>query len=591
MSRSLTVDDVLGLVLLALGTRSPSLSELQNALTACRTVLIDQRNKISQLEEEIAAFKEHQGVGTANNAAGQVQWLSHSRLIPHKTEIVRLSKKYALLFELWPEEAVFLQRCPAKRPSFAEVANLSTEDEAALYTLCATYELYDVMPTEFHSFIEQLPAFRDAVFTQAQSFRSTSVSNLRKYADKIFAGLGISSACWDQTYNRLEDDSCLRLITCKPKAVALKYDLFCPIIYLNPNKLRTDTMFLNPVLMKIARFLLFGPGALMTGKISSNAIGMKWGSIRTTSGLILASINIAVYLLSADKEFASTGKITQIHYSNTFRERKMFIDRMSSDRKPWVSDLFAKWDQVVFAGVPISVYQSESSPMSDEREVARQALLSATSSSVTGEDFDWSDDLNSEHGYISAPTPLERQLARPNQSSSISTAMQAPALTGAAISPNSALMAEKSASNISTLSANSTQSASHSASGSAARKLTAFPASITPDLYADDSSDSDQFQPAPSWCSQDPYDVDLTSEVEELSIHQDTDTPDSTTSQTVTRPSQGRHSDSESAPIRRGRGRPAGRGRGRGRGRAETISEQPEVTVQPLARRSGRSRK
>ncbi|KAG5331657.1 hypothetical protein C0989_007649, partial [Termitomyces sp. Mn162] len=119
-------------------------------------------NKIMQLEEEIVALKEFQG-STANNAASQVQWLSHSCLLPHKTEIVCLSKKYALLFELWPEEAAFLQHCPAKCSLFAEAsANLSTKNEAALYTLCAMYKLYDVMPTKFHSFIEQLPAFTDA---------------------------------------------------------------------------------------------------------------------------------------------------------------------------------------------------------------------------------------------------------------------------------------------------------------------------------------------------------------------------------------------------------------------------------------------
>ncbi|KAG6882369.1 hypothetical protein C0993_010860, partial [Termitomyces sp. T159_Od127] len=127
-------------------------------LTASQTVLTDQCTGILHLEDEINAPQEQHSNST-NSAGNYVQWLTNPCFIPHKSEIIHLLKKYALLYELWPDEAAFLECCLANHPSFK---NMSVEEEAVLYILCATDKLYEVMPSEFHSFIEQLLAFRDA---------------------------------------------------------------------------------------------------------------------------------------------------------------------------------------------------------------------------------------------------------------------------------------------------------------------------------------------------------------------------------------------------------------------------------------------
>ncbi|KAG6882299.1 hypothetical protein C0993_011163, partial [Termitomyces sp. T159_Od127] len=274
-----------------------------------------------------------------------------------------------LLYKLWPYEGAFLQHCPDHCPLFDEAINLSTEDTAALYTLCATYELYNVMLSEFHRFTEQMPAFRDVVLTQVQSFCSTSVLNLCKYAEKIFVGLDISNTCWDQSFNRPEDQDCLALISLKPLDAKVKYDMFCPIIYANPKKLHVGTMFMNPVLMR------------------------------------------AVYLLSANKEFAATGKITQIPYSTTFCEQKKFLDQMVGDSSSWVLELFAKWDSVVFEGVPDAMHHADTSPVYDKQEVAWQAILNLKTtghdnSSDVGEDSDWLRDNSLGQESVTMPTPI-----------------------------------------------------------------------------------------------------------------------------------------------------------------------------------------
>ncbi|KAG6867911.1 hypothetical protein C0993_009584 [Termitomyces sp. T159_Od127] len=136
---------------------------MHQALTASQTVLTDQHTGILHLEDEINALREQHSNST-NSAGNYIQWLTNPRLVPHKFKIIHLLKKYALLYELWPDEAAFLQCCPANHPSFKEASvSMSVEEEAVLYILCATDELYEVMPFEFHSFIEQLLAFRDAV--------------------------------------------------------------------------------------------------------------------------------------------------------------------------------------------------------------------------------------------------------------------------------------------------------------------------------------------------------------------------------------------------------------------------------------------
>ncbi|KAG5720317.1 hypothetical protein E4T56_gene14665 [Termitomyces sp. T112] len=265
----------------------------------------------------------------------------------------------------------------------------------------------------------------------------------------------------------------------------LKYNMFCPILYFDPKKLDLSSMSKNAVLKRIDWFLLFGLGSLIiAGKLSLNAIGMKWGSIRTTSGLILACVNIAVYLLSGNKEFAATGKITTIPDSTTFCECKQFINQMASDHRSWVSQLFAKWDSVVFEGVPDAIHYPNTSPIYNKHEVAWQAILKSTgyeNNLDTEECQDWSNDDSLGYQLPKSVLAAKQALAPARSSSPLDTQS----------APSATLMNH---------SANSVQSAS----GLAMQRLATFPPSTT---YSDSDdltdleefiTDEDQFSPAPT---------------------------------------------------------------------------------------------
>ncbi|KAG6824288.1 hypothetical protein H0H92_007326 [Tricholoma furcatifolium] len=298
---SYSVDDALAVTYAAIN--SPNVSLLQSALKTCQIALEQERNTVKHLSIELETLKvashgslSHLSSSDASKQTGQVAWLSHLRLLPYKVEIVKHAKKFGLLRQIWPDEDAFLKPRPSSPIATLQDTHVSKDAAAEAYTQYSTLKLYPIMPNVFHAYIGDLLAFRDAILYQVQSMRSTGITNLRKFTPLIFAGLGVQDHCSAQSYARSKDQSCLSLISNNPHAQKLKYNLFCPIIYADIKGKKPIDMFLNIALMKIGRFLLFGPGSL-SGKVSPNASGMKWGPIKTTSGLISASVNMFFFYL------------------------------------------------------------------------------------------------------------------------------------------------------------------------------------------------------------------------------------------------------------------------------------------------------
>ncbi|KAG5337940.1 hypothetical protein C0989_008623, partial [Termitomyces sp. Mn162] len=203
--------------------------------------------------------------------------------------------------------------------------------------------------------------------------------------------------------------------------------------------------------------------------------------------------------LIGNKEFAATGKITTIPDSTTFCECKQFINQMASDHRSWVSQLFAKWDSVVFEGVPDAIHYPNTSPIYNKHEVAWQAILKSTgyeNNLDTEECQDWSNDdsLGCEYSAM----PMTKSQFVPDQlPKSVLAAKQAlaPARSSSPLDTQSAPSAT-----LMNHSANSVQSAS----GLAMQRLATFPPSTT---YSDSDdltdleefiTDEDQFSPAPT---------------------------------------------------------------------------------------------
>ncbi|KAG6884361.1 hypothetical protein C0993_011796 [Termitomyces sp. T159_Od127] len=257
---------------------------------------------------------------------------------------------------------------------------------------------------------------------------------------------------------------------------------------------------------------------------------MKWGNIKTTLGLILASANIAIYLLSGDKEFAATGKVTQIPYSATFCDRKKFIEQVATDSQSWILDLLIRWDQAVFDGVPDAIHHLNLPPVCNEQETARQALLKVTSMNYNPDQPDTED-----FEYVNPSlVPLVEQGA----------------LSGIKATRHSVQTLRKQM------------------------------ASFTPvTSYSDSKSerspiDNLDFKPAPAWYSQD-VDNPNYSDIESLSFDKEKDSINPL---------------SNVVSLEKRLGQQL-QGMSRGKGRVKAVPKGTVIAKKPLARRSTRSRK
>ncbi|KAF9459913.1 hypothetical protein BDZ94DRAFT_983193 [Collybia nuda] len=278
----------LDIVSLALSSSTPSTTVLQAALKTCQLELQNARHQIRQLqlENEALRAKSSSSTSISHRSSEAPAWIKASILVPFRQDIITRSKKFSAMEEFWGYENAFLQPCPNLVPTIQE-----RYESVDAYNRYVTSLLYTYFPTNLHPSIESLVAFKDAVLCQASEFRSTLVSNARKGGPVIYTGLNIPPVCWQRSCSRQHESSCLRLLTWNPEAKPLKYDLYPPILHLDVSR-KSSPLFYNSALIKTARLTLFGSTALSGEKLSTNSSGMKWGPLKTTSGLIAGSASI-----------------------------------------------------------------------------------------------------------------------------------------------------------------------------------------------------------------------------------------------------------------------------------------------------------
>ncbi|KAF9457048.1 hypothetical protein BDZ94DRAFT_1274196 [Collybia nuda] len=430
--------DTLDIVTLALSSATPSTTVLQAALKTCQLELQNARHQIRQLQLENEALKAVSSLSTSSShrSSEAPAWIKASILVPFRQDIITCSKKLAAMEEFWGYENAFLRPYPNQVPTIRE-----RYESVEAYTQYVTSLLYMYFPTNLHPSIENLVAFKDAVLCQSSEFRSTLVSNARKGGPVIYSGLDILPECWQRSCSRQKEPSCLQLLTWNADAKPLKYDLYPPILHLDVSR-KSSPLFYNSALIKTARLTLFGSTALAGDKLSTNSSGMKWGLLKTTSGLIAGSASIVTFLLSGDQVFEPMGKFTGINYSWQFYKRKQLLDETAHEES--TQALFRYWDKHVFAGAPHHVHQptSISQPTNtptnaiDEQEEARRAfVMHSHSEESDGEIFEWPQDTYTELDMI-GDTARETH-------SSISSSLHTPSIP----SPTPAMHGQLHASN------------------------------------------------------------------------------------------------------------------------------------------------
>ncbi|KAF9456259.1 hypothetical protein BDZ94DRAFT_1276111 [Collybia nuda] len=329
----------------------PSTTVLQAALKTCQLKLQNARHQICQLQLENEALKAVSSSSTSSShrSSEAPAWIKASILVPFRQDIITRLEKLAAMEEFWGYKNAFLQPYPNQVPTIRE------------HYKSVTLLLYMYFPTNLHPSFENLVAFKDAVLCQSSEFCSTLVSNACKGGLVIYSGLDILPECWQHSCSCQKEPSCLQLLTWNADAKPLKYDL------------KSLPLFYNSALIKV-RMLDFH--SLAGDKLLTNSSGMKWGLLKTTSGLISGSASIVTFLLSGDQVFEPMGKIMGINYSWQFYKQKQ-------------QALFRYWDKHVFTGAPHHVHQptSISQPTNtptnaiDEQEEAHHAFTHSSISS------------------------------------------------------------------------------------------------------------------------------------------------------------------------------------------------------------------
>ncbi|KAG6819275.1 hypothetical protein H0H93_013526 [Arthromyces matolae] len=338
--------------------------------------------------------------------------LVYSRSLPYESQIKNSAEHYTIFYQLWADETAFKQRRPIPYPTLRGVQLPTKELEMLLYKACIINELYICVPLEFHHHLEESSILRDAFLHQMTSYRYFMAITLEELAPDIFASLDLPSTIWAVEHDRSKDPLCLALLSTE---AATEHNL-CPVLYLDPNVICPTEVFQNSSLLKIARVLLFGPGSLQEGAaLTPDSSSLEWGAITVTAGLIAASATMAVYLLSGDKEFVACGEKTSICYDQAFRQRKQYIEQMSSNQ--WMEHIFATWNVSVFDGAPDDIRYMEESQTEDEQVAMQLATIDAIHSGLYGQPQPLTEEpkigLQDEHHYMGRRRGQGQGQARP----------------------------------------------------------------------------------------------------------------------------------------------------------------------------------
>lgn len=133
---------------------------LSQALRVCQIALQEALEESRKLRIENETLKAAaSGPSSSSSTRGKgVGWAKSELLVPHAKELIKESKRFVVMHELWPHENAFLKPCPATMPTIKErYASLEA------YTRYITFLLYANASPKLHGFLENLSAFKDGV--------------------------------------------------------------------------------------------------------------------------------------------------------------------------------------------------------------------------------------------------------------------------------------------------------------------------------------------------------------------------------------------------------------------------------------------
>ncbi|KAJ7078039.1 hypothetical protein B0H15DRAFT_933866 [Mycena belliarum] len=265
----------------------------------------------------------------------------------YKTEIVGLAKRFLFTRALFLSRRSFQRERP-QRPE--NPRDQFTSDAAYINSMAIT--LFEEVPP----FIAEHGDGRSSLLTVLRKAMPTILKEFGMVKDDI---LSVARA------DRSKDPVLAGLLKFPGQR---KPTCFAPILF--PGGVQNMTeVFTGPVVLKVGviaisnfmnidpvkvhRVMLFGPNSLHEkAKPAANCNGIKLGVKVVTSSSLSAAALLSRFLVSPDKEWASTGAISGINWEADYRA---YLELLEYNRhQPHVKRIFKKMHEFVFAGVDLS---------------------------------------------------------------------------------------------------------------------------------------------------------------------------------------------------------------------------------------------
>ncbi|KAJ7075494.1 hypothetical protein B0H15DRAFT_956411 [Mycena belliarum] len=325
----------------------------------------------------------------------------------YKPHIVTLAKKFLFTRALVVDVAMFRPKPPLPSGTPEE----QFLDDTA-YRQSITSALYEDIPEKFHDALnaQTYASFAKDFVHEHGEGRSTLISVIRKNLPIILKGLNIDSDILTTASADRSNNPALTGLLRFP--TERKATLYGPVLFPGPTQ-NMNELFTGEVVMKVHRLMFFGPKSLVPrSKPAANSNGIKMGLKEVTEESISAAGTLTRFVLSPDKEWASTGAISGIEWEADYRAYHKLL--ACNRHLPHVKKIFKKIHAFVFAGVDVPS-SAANNPDSDSDGETEDAIVDAMRRFALG--IDSTSDLEEDAVQSMVDTPVEpiSIAAGPNQ--------------------------------------------------------------------------------------------------------------------------------------------------------------------------------
>ncbi|KAG1723619.1 hypothetical protein EDB19DRAFT_1915985 [Suillus lakei] len=281
--------------------------------------------QMQKLQEENRTIKEENKTLHAEKPKRKRRTDAHDELSVHEETISIYARKYGMMVEMFPSSDL-LNKClpdlPTPFDSIERYATASTQESAFLD------EVYRHFPESLHKVMESDEILPDA--------RANEIKKLWGVAGDIF---NLPSKYFTNTsYDRANVPEIQQLLGVT-SSTNLAYKTFPPVLFPELKEDRSlKTVFGNwQLLARILKASLCGITSLHQASSGGGAHtnSMKWSVRQVTPSSIAWAAVLAIFLLSPDTEFSSTGigKRSTISYKDLFfTYKKVLVTKWKTKR-------------------------------------------------------------------------------------------------------------------------------------------------------------------------------------------------------------------------------------------------------------------